>query len=144
MKITEKQRAYGAAYRAANRERERARSAAWRTANPEKSRAQVVAWQANNTEKIKADGAARYADGGAERHRMKKYGVSPDCFTLMLAVQQNACGICEEIFSKEPHIDHNHSTGEVRGLLCQQCNLGLGHFKDSSDLLRGALEYLQT
>lgn len=115
---------------AANPEKEKARNAAYRAANPEKARASTKAWRVANPGKSSASA------------RMKKYGVSQDCFQLMLAVQKNACGICKEIFLKSPHVDHCHETGEVRGLLCGQCNKALGGFKDSPEILERAKEYL--
>lgn len=52
----------------------------------------------------------------------------------MLNEQDNKCAICKINFSVtkkslKPHIDHNHKTGVVRGLLCQTCNIGLGHIE---------------
>lgn len=126
----EKAKTYDAAYDAAHKEKIKAHNAARYAANSEKMRAASAAWRAANPEKIKA------------QHRMRKFRVSPDCFQLMLAVQQNACGICNKKFSKTPHIDHCHKTGEVRGLLCGSCNKGMGFFKDSPLLLKSTLEYL--
>lgn len=53
------------------------------------------------------------------------------------------CGINELGDTRQFAVDHDHSTGLVRGLLCANCNLGLGHFKDSTDILRAALSYLE-
>lgn len=65
--------------------------------------------------------------------------------TLVLS-QNNQCAICKidlSQFEKRPHIDHNHKTGQVRGLLCSNCNRGLGYLKDSMDVLQSAIEYLK-
>lgn len=61
----------------------------------------------------------------------------------MLAAQNNRCGICEKIFSGPPYVDHDHATGKVRALLCNRCNLGIGHFYDDPALLQRAISYLQ-
>lgn len=69
----------------------------------------------------------------------------------MLVKQQNRCFICDMKFTKVergkrmfniPYVDHCHTTGKVRGILCGNCNTGLGHFKDSPMLLQRAIEYL--
>lgn len=145
------------AYYTANSERIKARNAAWYAANSERHKNLCSAYYAANSEKIRAVSKAYY-DANPEKlkarrvahrvaspvyNRRHKYGVSPDCFQLMLAVQKNACGICKEIFSKQPHVDHCHKTGEVRGLLCGSCNRALGLLKDSQDLLENAKEYLR-
>jgi hypothetical protein len=51
------------------------------------------------------------------------------------------CAICEND-EKDLVIDHDHKTGKVRGLLCRQCNSGLGMFGDSMDILKAAILYL--
>lgn len=64
----------------------------------------------------------------------------------MLVAQDHACAICEAPtweHQKRLHVDHDHATGAVRGLLCSTCNLALGGFKDSPQLLESALRYLQ-
>jgi hypothetical protein len=58
-----------------------------------------------------------------------------------LSEQQN--GLCAICGLPEEHVDHDHVTGQVRGLLCAGCNKGLGFFRDSPQLLRQAAEYLE-
>jgi hypothetical protein len=56
--------------------------------------------------------------------------------------QENKCWICESKTSLV--VDHDHSTGKVRGLLCSLCNTSLGGFKDNIESLKKAIEYLET
>ena len=65
-------------------------------------------------------------------------------FEDLLASQNGVCAICIQPFisNKLTHVDHCHTTGMVRGILCYGCNLGLGHFKDKADLLQRAIGYL--
>jgi hypothetical protein len=65
-------------------------------------------------------------------------------YQYMLDKQGGVCAICKKVCStgKSLAIDHNHKTGEVRGLLCGKCNRGLGLFCDSKDLLLVAYNYL--
>jgi hypothetical protein len=78
---------------------------------------------------------------------MRNYGLAKGDFERMLDEQQNKCAICgfefhDEGKSTRPHIDHCHNSGDVRGLLCSLCNIGLGHFKDDPQRLQSAIEYL--
>jgi hypothetical protein len=107
-----------------------ARSAAWFKANPKyKSE-----WRADNPE---LETAIRRR---AERKR--KYGLTEDDYRKLLKQQDNKCIICEQEFADTPNVDHNHRTGNVRGLLCRPCNRGLGMFKDDALLVYRALRYL--
>lgn len=58
--------------------------------------------------------------------------------------QDGLCAICDSQFSykRKRVVDHCHKTGDIRGLLCYNCNLGLGMFKDNCDLLNRAIIYL--
>lgn len=56
--------------------------------------------------------------------------------------QQAQCDICGKVFCDDDCIDHDHTTNELRGLLCSGCNLGIGHLKDSADLCQKAANYL--
>jgi hypothetical protein len=76
----------------------------------------------------------------------RNYGLSPVDFTSLLKKQGGKCAICS---STNPggkgnfHVDHDHETGQVRGLLCADCNMGLGKFKDSVGVLKAAASYLR-
>ncbi|MGA4543566.1 endonuclease VII domain-containing protein [Uniformispora flossi] len=59
----------------------------------------------------------------------------------MIKAQFGICPIC--LRPRPEHVDHDHSSGEVRGVLCFNCNSGLGQFKDRPDLLRRAAAYLE-
>lgn len=91
--------------------------------------------------------AARIANLDAQLRR--NYGISFADYSLMLGEQDFRCLICREPASggakaaSRLHVDHDHETGFVRGLLCTRCNQGLGYFRDNPDLLRSAVEYLE-
>jgi hypothetical protein len=75
-------------------------------------------------------------------YRALRYGITLEEFEEFLSKQNNACSICEEAFIKTPHIDHDHKTKKVRGLLCSNCNTMLGLAKDSPQILERAIRYL--
>lgn len=83
-------------------------------------------------------------------HYRHKYKISLTEYNIMSEKQKHMCAICgcpETTKNKEGGlsnlcVDHDHTTGKVRGLLCRMCNSALGKFKDSSTLLKSALEYL--
>jgi Recombination endonuclease VII len=77
-------------------------------------------------------------------HLRKSYGLSLSDFQAMLDKQKGACLICLCDLSPKACVDHCHSTGAIRGLLCDGCNNGLGRLKDSPALLRRAAEYLES
>ena len=87
-------------------------------------------------------------DDYRDRRLRNRYGLSLKDFNRMLDSQNNSCMICDNkisIFEKSNlvYVDHNHTTGEVRGLLCNTCNWGIGSFKDSPYLLKKAAAYLE-
>ena len=71
-----------------------------------------------------------------------RYGITVEQYEAMLEQQGGVCAVCGRS-DLEFHIDHDHSTGVVRGVLCGLCNKGLGQFKDSPDLLEAAAAYLR-
>lgn len=79
------------------------------------------------------------------RWRLKtKYGLTAQAYDALLHSQRGLCAICNEAPSgaRRLAVDHDHETGEVRGLLCMSCNTGIGLFRDRSDLLLSATRYL--
>lgn len=75
-------------------------------------------------------------------YRASRYGITMDEFNLMLTKQNNSCAICKKQFIKNPHIDHCHETKIVRGLLCGNCNTGIGLLMEDTNILKEALIYL--
>jgi hypothetical protein len=74
----------------------------------------------------------------------KYYKLSPDDINTLLERQKFICKICStkiDFISK--HVDHNHKTGEIRGLLCSKCNFMLGFAKDSIEILYNGIKYLK-
>jgi hypothetical protein len=77
---------------------------------------------------------------------LRRYGLTYPKYLKILLAQNEACGICKRPFTEDgqaPHIDHDHVTGVVRGILCQRCNNGLGMLGDTILGLEVALEYLK-
>jgi hypothetical protein len=75
---------------------------------------------------------------------LKKYGMTLDDYNQMFARQHGQCAICDvSVQDERMCVDHDHATGNVRGLLCRLCNSSLGGFRDSVDLLRKAVAYLE-
>lgn len=74
-----------------------------------------------------------------------KYGLEPEQKAAMIEAQENGCAICGYQFGQkvgDMKVDHDHATGEVRGLLCDLCNRGLGFFRDNTANLNLAINYL--
>lgn len=78
---------------------------------------------------------------------MNKYGMTIDEFDAMFEAQNGKCAICAETLILDgtqngAHVDHDHVTGKIRGILCAPCNHGLGRFDDNPDRLIAAAAYL--
>lgn len=95
------------------------------------------AYRENNPEKFKAGQRNAYLKG--------TYGIDQEQYDQMFEAQQGCCAICgsDETQWGRLAVDHNHETGEVRGLLCFNCNTSIGKMGDSPELLRKAAEYLE-
>lgn len=83
-------------------------------------------------------------DAGRNAKFQYKYGISLDKYNELLKSQNGCCAICNENSLRYLDVDHSHSTKAVRGLLCRQCNLGIGSFKDDPRLLHRAVLYLES
>jgi hypothetical protein len=91
-----------------------------------------------------ADNKAKRAKQHKEWRNKKVFGLDSGEYELMLTSQDGVCAICKNECSVKPSlaVDHDHITGKVRGLLCSNCNNGLGRFKDNVELLSNAIGYL--
>lgn len=107
--------------------------------------------RSKNFKKYRIDNPEKYNRIGRNNH-LKKYGLTLEDLEKMLQDQNNKCAICgRELFlhgasvdkNKIARVDHNHATGEVRGLLCDSCNTGLGKFRDNPEYLLKAASYLK-
>jgi hypothetical protein len=79
------------------------------------------------------------------RHR---FGIDSNQYESMLKIQGGKCAICgadnpRRVNQKYFHVDHNHVTGEIRGLLCHHCNAGIGFLDDDPERLEAATKYLR-
>ncbi len=110
-----------------------------REKNWERCRKEQKYWREMNSEYLK-NNRPKYS-----RYKQMEwnYGISKEEFLALYIRQNKSCAICKKFFSKNKlHIDHNHKTNKVRGLLCMHCNFGIGHFKEDNSLLIGAIQYL--
>lgn len=74
----------------------------------------------------------------------KKYGMTSVDFDRLVVLQSDLCAICQRPSDEKVwHIDHDHATGLVRGLLCSRCNTGIGQFQDDPARLRAAANYIE-
>ena len=104
------------------------------------NRQQVRAHYAENGEAVRAKNRS---NGSQHRSKCKSFGITEEAYAQMLAQQGGVCAICSsDPGDKRLAIDHCHTTGKVRGLLCAECNHGIGKFRDSLTLLERAHGYL--
>ncbi len=124
-------------HRLQNLEAERARGRAEYAKNREARAEASRKWKANNREKFLA---------GSRLANLKKYGLTPESKEALFLSQGSACAACG---SPDPrgvrgwHIDHDHITGKVRGIVCLYCNVALGKVEDSVDRLKMLIAYLE-
>jgi hypothetical protein len=72
-----------------------------------------------------------------------RYGITEDDYHKMVENQQHKCKICGNKPQKRLYVDHCHETKRIRGLLCHQCNVALGHMNDDPQRLEKAISYLK-
>jgi hypothetical protein len=106
-------------------------------------------WRSRNKVKLAANSKRDHERNREKRrdaYRLKTAGVTPEQFEKKLAEQGGVCGLCGFPFlvgAASPRADHDHATGEFRGVLHRHCNLGLGTFRDNIELLEYAVTYLR-
>jgi hypothetical protein len=87
------------------------------------------------------------SDEHRDKHLRNRFGISLEQYQSMLVGQDYRCAICgsKDSFGKSPHfvVDHDHSTGKIRSLLCNKCNVGIGMLGDDPKRLEDAAAYLR-
>lgn len=117
-----------------NRERIKAQRRARYAVNAAPTLAQNKAYRKRNAAKINAKRRQRVYGTDGEALFVQQHGLCAICLSPMLRRHRHR---------RAAHLDHDHSTGRVRGWLCHQCNVGMGHFNDNVSLLLSAVKYLQ-
>jgi len=154
-----KNRAAVKAWKKANPEKARAASARYRARHPERMAAFRKNWAAKRYAKVKAEGTCAYCQRVPARpdsiicqdcqdkvlwdKRKRKYGIEKAEFFRLLDAQESRCAICSVTIGTSAHVDHDHDSGAVRGLLCRHCNMGIGYMRDSSAVTAAAAAYLK-
>ena len=118
-------------------------------ANPQPYIERVKRWQQENAERLNAyrrgyrDGPERKA-ADRNAYLLRKYGITLEDYQRMLDAQDGVCAICGKRRPDERtlHVDHDHETGEIRGLLCFRCNNAIGDLRDDRDLAQALVDYL--
>ncbi len=103
----------------------------------QRNRGYSKTWKKRNPEKALFD--------RKNAHLKMKYGITFAEYNEMLAKQNGCCAICGKSpsgFKRKFHVDHDHATGKIRGLLCVRCNFGLGYFEENPLLLDSAKKYI--
>lgn len=99
--------------------------------------AQTLKWKKKNPSNVKRI---------TRRGHLKQYGLTETSYEAILFSQNNKCAICARMLScvgVQTDVDHCHTTGKVRGILCNLCNSALGKFQNSEEVLFAAIEYLR-
>ena len=127
---------YQKQYRLKNKERISKNQRRWKKENKELCRIKSIEWANTHKEQRKLT---------LRKFQLKKfYGLSIDQFQKMLSNQNNCCALCSNEFKSDSDtsVDHNHTTGNVRQLLCKKCNFGIGMFNEDVSLLSKAINYI--
>lgn len=123
-------------------QRQKENSRVWKTKSPEKYQEYLDKQKMRS--KIRSTDLV-YKLQRRNAHIKRKYGIDLIAFNKILLSQDNTCFICKRAPSgnKPLHIDHNHETGKVRGLLCHQCNWYVGTIDSDPEVLGRLYEYLE-
>jgi hypothetical protein len=117
--------------------------------DPEANRARARRWKRENPERARAK-QREYLDSGQKQiwdrqsYLKRKYGITIAEYDRMFEEQGGVCAICRQPRPEDRtlHVDHDHETGIIRGLLCFRCNNALGDFREEYELFQRAADYL--
>ena len=87
--------------------------------------------------------------GLRNRHLLYEHGITLEQYESIVEKQGGKCPVCKKLLSettktKSPHVDHNHITGNIRGVLCGKCNRGIGFIEDNVEIAKNIIEYLKS
>ena len=108
----------------------------------QRNKDKVLAYQRKRRAEMPPEKRAKISEHKKADMLMRRYGLTPNQVQAMLEAQNYVCAICGNYFGLQ-NIDHCHKTGKVRGILCVNCNRGLGAFGDNIRNMEKALEYLK-
>jgi len=112
--------------------------------NRDKKRAYTKAYKERHKERLAAEREAN-KDKETDKRLRKVFGISIRDYEKMLKRQGGVCAICRrEEKNKRLAVDHCHTTGVVRGLLCQKCNWAIGMFEDDIQRMEAAINYIES
>ena len=131
-KNRKKMRAYNRRWRASHAANESKRAHRWRSLNRKKASSASLRWQSRNPEKVQ------------DARLRRKYKISESDYQRMLQMQAGLCDICKRppASGQRLSVDHDHTTGKVRGLLHGNCNSAIGLLNDDPFRVEQALRYL--
>ena len=109
--------------------------------NPEVNRKASREWNQRNVEICRERARRRTSETNFRVMLKHKYGLTYEQYSAMVIAQVCRCFICENPM-RSPQVDHCHTIGNIRGLLCRRCNTGLGMFKDNPDIMGAAIRYV--
>lgn len=142
----EKNREYYRKNYAIHREERNKRSLKYHYDHPEQIKKNFQKWMSSHREERKLYQRKNWLSHRKDSYLKRKYGISNLAYLKLLNEQNCQCAICgiPQIELKESlHVDHDHDTGIVRGLLCRRCNAMLGMADDSIERFQKAIEYLE-
>ena len=148
MQTKEETKEYQQQYHSENKDKLREYNRLWRLMNKDKVKECSRQYRLENKEKIKEFNhkyRLENKDKLTNKQLKYSYGVTLEQYNEMLNKQSGSCAICgrhQSESKKRLHIDHNHSTGQVRALLCYRCNAGIGLLDEDINRLDMAKLYL--
>jgi len=105
--------------------------------NPSLNALRMREWRKNNPEKVRLN--------WKKQSLRKRYGITLEQYNTLFAKQRGLCATCsihQSQLRRALCVDHDHMTGQIRGLLCDDCNIALGHLRDDKTTLSVMIEYL--
>jgi ERCC4-type nuclease len=112
------------------------------------NRKRIKAWRSMNPEKRAIQSKREYGKSYSQNKHLKSlYGITTQDYNRMFEAQEGTCAICkvhQSELKKRLFVDHEHSSGKIRKLLCHHCNAMLGMARENTEILKEAIKYLET